>query len=115
MLDEEALKKILVEPKNAITKQYKKLFELDGVKLSFEDDAIAAVAKRSVERKTGARGLRAIMESIMMDAMFEVPSDDEVKECIITKESVTGDEEPMLVLDNNETRRTSRRTKNEIA
>jgi len=115
LLDEEALKKILVEPKNAITKQYKKLFELDGVKLSFEDDAIAAVAKRSVERKTGARGLRAIMESIMMDAMFEVPSDDEVKECIITKESVTGDEEPMLVLGNNETRRTSRRTKNEIA
>ncbi|MCI9079801.1 MAG: ATP-dependent Clp protease ATP-binding subunit ClpX [Lachnospiraceae bacterium] len=115
LLDEEALKKILVEPKNAITKQYKKLFELDGVKLSFEDDAIAAVAKRSVERKTGARGLRAIMESIMMDAMFEVPSDDEVKECIITKESVTGDEEPLLVLDNNETRRTSRRTKNEIA
>jgi len=112
LLDEEALKKILVEPKNAITKQYKKLFELDGVKLSFEDDAIAAVAKRSVERKTGARGLRAIMESIMMDAMFEVPSDDEVKECIITKESVTGDEEPMLVLGNNETRRM---TKNEIA
>ena len=115
LLDEEALKRILVEPKNAITKQYKKLFELDNVKLSFEDDAIAAVAKRSVERKTGARGLRAIMESIMMDAMFEVPSDDKVKECIITKESVTGDEEPLLVLDNNETRRTSRRTKNEIA
>ena len=115
LLDEEALKRILVEPKNAITRQYKKLFELDGVKLTFEDDAIAAVAKRSVERKTGARGLRAIMESIMMDAMYEVPSDDEVKECIITKESVTGDEEPVMVLVNDEIRRTSRRTKNEIA
>lgn len=115
LLDEEALKKILVEPKNAITKQYKKLFELDNVTLSFEDDAIAAIAKRSVERKTGARGLRAIMESIMMDAMFEVPSDSEVKECIITREAVTGDEEPLLILANNETRRTNRRTKNEIA
>ena len=115
LLDEEALKKILTEPKNAITKQYKKIFELDNVKLSFEDDAIEAIAKRSVERKTGARGLRAIMESIMMDAMFEVPSNSEVKECIITKESVTGDEEPLLILDNNEIRRISRRTKNEIA
>ena len=66
LLDEEALKRILTEPKNAITKQYKKIFELDNVKLTFEDDAIEAIAKRSVERKTGARGLRAIMESIML-------------------------------------------------
>ena len=105
LLDEEALKKILVEPKNAITKQYKKLFELDGVKLTFEDDAIAAVAKKSVERKTGARGLRAIMESIMMDAMYEVPSDEEVKECIITRESVEDNGTPKLILNNNEVKK----------
>ncbi len=102
LLDEKALEKILTEPKNAITKQYEKLFELDGVKLTFEDDAIKAVAKRSSERKTGARGLRAIMESVMMDAMYEVPSDEEVKECIITKEAVLGDESPRLILENNE-------------
>ena len=105
LLDEEALKKILVEPKNAITKQYKKLFELDGVKLTFEEDAIEAVAKKSVERKTGARGLRAIMESIMMDAMYEVPSDEEVKECIITRESVEDNGTPKLILNNNEVKK----------
>ena len=103
--DEEALKKILVETKNAITKQYKKLFELDGVKLTFEEDAIEAVAKKSVERKTGARGLRAIMESIMMDAMYEVPSDEEVKECVITRESVEDNGTPMLILNNDEVKK----------
>ena len=105
LLDEEALKKILVEPKNAITKQYKKLFELDGVKLTFEEDAIEAVAKKSVERKTGARGLRAIMESIMMDAMYEVPSDEEVKECVITRESVEDNGTPKLILNNDEVKK----------
>ena len=105
LLDEEALKKILVEPKNAITKQYKKLFELDGVKLTFEEDAIEAVAKKSVERKTGARGLRAIMESIMMDAMYEVPSDEEVKECVITRESVEDNGTQMLILNNDEVKK----------
>ncbi len=117
LLDEEALRKILVEPKNAITKQYKKLFELDGVKLTFEEDAITAVAKRSVERKTGARGLRAIMESIMMNAMYEVPSDEEIRECIITKEAVEGDEQPKLILENDEMRQVTagRKSKNEIA
>lgn len=98
LLDEEALTRILVEPKNAITKQYMRLFEMDNVKLTFEDEAIKAVAKRSFERKTGARGLRAIMESVMMDAMFEVPSDEEVRECVITKESVVGNEQPKLIL-----------------
>lgn len=102
LLDEEALCRILVEPKNAITKQYEKLFELDNVRLIFEEEAVKAMAKKSFERKTGARGLRAIMEDVMMDAMFEVPSDDEIRECIITKESVVGDEQPKLVLENNE-------------
>lgn len=104
LLDEEALRKILVEPKNAITKQYERLFELDNVKLTFDEEAIKAVAKRSFERKTGARGLRAIMEAVMMDAMFEVPSDDDIKECVITKEAVLGKEQPKLILQNDEVR-----------
>lgn len=98
LLDEKALERILVEPKNAITKQYEKLFELDDVKLTFDKTAIEAVAKKSFERKTGARGLRAIIESVMTDAMFEVPSDDNVKECIITKEAVEGEEQPKLIM-----------------
>jgi len=102
LLDEEALTRILIEPKNAITKQYERLFELDNVKLTFKDDAIKAIAKRSFERNTGARGLRAIMESVMMDAMFEVPSDENVKECVITKEAVLGEEQPKLILINDE-------------
>lgn len=104
LLDVDALYRILVEPKNAITKQYEKLFELDDVKLRFEKDAIKAVAERSFDRKTGARGLRSIIESVMMDAMFEVPSDEDVKECIITKKAVLGEEQPRLVLYNDEIR-----------
>ena len=78
-LDEAALVKILTEPKNAITKQYTKLFDIDGVKLTFTEDAVKAVAKKAQERKTGARGLRAILESVMMDTMYELPSDDTVQ------------------------------------
>ena len=88
LLDEDALMRILVEPKNAITRQYMKLFEMDNVTLTFEKEAIRAVAKKSFERKTGARGLRAIIESVVMDAMFEVPSDEDIKECIITEKAV---------------------------
>jgi ATP-dependent Clp protease ATP-binding subunit ClpX len=95
-IDEEALMKILVEPKNSLVKQYKKLFEMDGIKLNFTDDALRAMAKAAIERKTGARGLRAIMEKTMMDTMFETPSDDNVVECEVTKESVEGTEEPLL-------------------
>jgi ATP-dependent Clp protease ATP-binding subunit ClpX len=104
LLNEEALEKILVEPKNAITKQYKKLFDLDGVKLTFKEEAIHAVAHRAMERKTGARGLRAIMESVMMNAMYEVPSDEEIAECIITEEAAKGEEEPLLVTKDDEQR-----------
>ena len=98
MLDEKALMDILVKPRNALTKQYKKLFELDGVELEFEEEAIRAIAKKSFERKTGARGLRSICESIMMDAMYEAPSDMSVVKCIVTKEAVDGTEKPKLVL-----------------
>ncbi len=89
-LDEKALVKILKEPKNALIKQYAKLLELDGVELEFSDDALEEIAKESYERKTGARGLRAIMESVMNDIMYEIPSDDTIKKCLITKEVVNG-------------------------
>ncbi|MDF2950909.1 MAG: ATP-dependent Clp protease, ATP-binding subunit ClpX [Anaerocolumna sp.] len=121
LLDEEALIRILTEPKNAIVKQYKKLFELDGVELEMEEEAIRAIAKRSIERKTGARGLRAIMESVMMDTMYKVPTETQITKCIITKDSVDGNAEPTLVnSEDNQPRkaiakRTSKRNSNEIA
>ena len=87
-LDEEAMIRILKEPKNALVKQYAKLFELDGVKLEFADDALETVAKKAMERKTGARGLRAILEKTMLDLMYTVPSDDEMESCTITKEDI---------------------------
>ena len=107
LLEKEALEKILVEPKNAITKQYKRLLELDGVKLSFDADAIKAVAKLSFERKTGARGLRAIMEDVMTDVMYEIPSEDDVKECVITKEAVLDGESPKLIMEDDEIKQIS--------
>ena len=96
-LDETALMKILVEPKNSLVKQYKKLFELDGVQLDFKEDALEAIAKKSLERKTGARGLRAIMEDTMMDLMYEIPSDNTTKECGITKDAVEKTAEPEII------------------
>ena len=101
-LTKDDMVRILVEPKNSIVKQYKKLFELDGVKLSFEREAIEAIAAETVTRKTGARGLRAIMEKIMMDTMYEIPSDDSITNCMITKEVVNGTGK--LVTTNNEMR-----------
>ena len=95
-LDKEALVKILKEPKNALVKQYAKLFELDNVKLDFTDEALDEIATQSYERKTGARGLRAIMESVMNDIMYEIPSEEDVEKCLITKEVVDGDEKPEL-------------------
>ena len=104
LLDEKALERILVEPKNAITKQYKKLFELDDVKLTFQDGAIRAIAQRAIDRGTGARGIRAIIESVMMNAMYEVPSDEDAVECIITEEAAKGEAEPILVTSDDEHR-----------
>jgi len=96
-LDEEALVRILLEPKNSLVKQYKKLLELDGVQLGFDDDALLAIAKQALSRKTGARGLRSIMEKTMMDVMYETPSDDTIHACQITKSAVEGSEQPILV------------------
>ena len=94
-LTKEDMVRILVEPKNSIVKQYKKLFELDGVKLSFEREAIEAIAEQTVTRKTGARGLRSIMEHMMMDTMYEIPSDESITNCMITKEVVEGTGKPV--------------------
>ena len=96
-LDEEALIRILKEPKNSLTKQYDKLFELDGVELEFQDEALETVARKSLERKTGARGLRAIMEHTLMDLMYKTPSDDTIRKCIVTKEAVEGTGEPEII------------------
>ena len=99
LLDKDALIRILTEPKSAIVKQYQKLLDLDGVKLEFDKDALLEIAETTLKRKTGARGLRAIMENIMMDTMFTVPSDKTIKECRITKEAVLGLEEPKYTRD----------------
>ena len=94
-LDTDSLVKILKEPKNAITKQFKKLFEMDDVELVFDDEALTEVAKQAVEKNTGARGLRAILENIMQDVMFEIPSNKEIKKCIITKDVILGKSKPV--------------------
>lgn len=95
MLDREALIRILTEPKSAIVKQYQKLLELDGVELEFDKEALEEIADTSLARKTGARGLRAIMENVMMDTMYHVPSDNTIKSCLITKEAVKGEAGPV--------------------
>ncbi len=96
MLDEKALVRILEEPKSSLVKQYKKLFEIDGVELEFEPEALTAIAAKAMERKTGARGLRAIMEDVVMDLMYEIPSDDHISKCIITRDVVEKQEPPEL-------------------
>jgi len=96
LLDEDALVEILTEPKSAIIKQYQKLFEMDGIRLEFEDGAIQTIAKKALERKTGARGLRAIIEDSMMDTMFSLPSEDRAETCLITKDVVDGIGVPVI-------------------
>lgn len=96
-LDEAALVRILREPKNALVKQYQKLFAFDEVELEFEDDAIESIAKDAFEKKTGARGLRSIMERTMRDVMYEIPSDETIVKCIITKDAVEGKDEPKVI------------------
>lgn len=97
LLDENALMRIITEPKNAMVKQYKKLLEFDGVELEFEDDAIREIAKQSAARKTGARGLRSIMEKTMLDTMFTIPSEEKAVKCIVTVAAVKGDEKPQII------------------
>ncbi|MDX1765146.1 MAG: ATP-dependent Clp protease ATP-binding subunit ClpX, partial [bacterium] len=102
-LDESSLVRILTEPKNALIKQYQKFFEFEGVKLKFTDDALAAVARIAQKRKTGARGLKAVLENAMLDVMYELPSQVNVKECIVSEQVISGDEEPILIYEQKET------------
>ncbi|AQQ52868.1 ATP-dependent protease ATP-binding subunit ClpX [Planococcus lenghuensis] len=97
-LDENALVQILTEPKNALVKQYQKMMELDGVSLTFEDEALVEIAKLAIERKAGARGLRSIIENIMLDVMFDLPSREDIVECVITEETVKDGAQPKLIL-----------------
>jgi len=98
-LDEKALVEILTEPKNALIKQYQKMMELDGVKLTFEPEALVEIAKLAIERKTGARGLRSIIENTMLEVMFDLPSREDIVECVITKETVADSVPPKLILE----------------
>lgn len=97
-LDENALITILSKPRNALVKQYKKLLEMDAVDLEFDEDALVAVARKAIERKTGARGLRAILEDIMLDVMYDLPSRSDVNKCIITRDSIEKKSEPILIM-----------------
>jgi len=96
-LDEEALVRILKEPKNALVKQYQKLFEMDNTQLEFTDDALAVIAQEAIKRKTGARGLRSILEEIMLDIMYEIPRRNDIAKCVITKEVILNHEDPIIV------------------
>ena len=96
-LDKAALVRILREPKNALVKQYQRLFDMDGVELKFEEDAIEAIAEQALDRKTGARGLRSIMEKVTLDIMYNIPSDESIKTVVITKSAVEGNSEPLII------------------
>ncbi|MFT5717283.1 MAG: ATP-dependent Clp protease ATP-binding subunit ClpX [Oleiphilaceae bacterium] len=99
-LDEEALMQILTEPKNSLTKQYQKLFEMEGVEIDFRDEALRAVAKKAMERKTGARGLRSILENVLLDTMYHIPSEDNVSKVVIDANSINGISEPIKIYEN---------------
>ena len=100
-LDKQALIDIVTKPKNALVKQYKKLFAMDNVELEFEDEALGLIVDKAIERKTGARGLRSIIEEIMRDIMYEIPSNPKIEKCIITKETVSSGEPPKIIINNN--------------
>lgn len=111
-LDKQALINIVTKPKNALIKQYQKLFELDNVQLEFEKEALEQIVEKAIERKTGARGLRSILEEIMRDIMFEIPSNPKIEKCIITKEAVINGEPPKIIINNNrETIKTNKSNK----
>ncbi|MFT6168723.1 MAG: ATP-dependent Clp protease ATP-binding subunit ClpX [Celeribacter sp.] len=106
-LDEDALITILTQPKNALVKQYQRLFELEKTKLTFTEDSLSAIAKRAIERKTGARGLRSILEDILLDTMFELPGMDNVSEVVVNEESVNTDAQPLMIYSKEETKEAS--------
>jgi len=96
-LEEDALVKILKEPKNSLTRQYAKLFEMEGVEIQFRDDALRAIARKAQVRKTGARGLRSIMESVLLDTMYNIPSQEGVTKVVIDEAVINGESEPLLM------------------
>ena len=96
-LDRDALVKILTEPKNALVKQYQRLFDMEGVQLNFTDDALSAIAVKAIQRKTGARGLRSIMENLLLNSMYDLPSMDSVEEIAINREVVEGRAQPLQI------------------
>ena len=100
-LDEAALVKILLEPKNAITKQYSKLFKMENTEIEFRDNALLAIAKKAKERKTGARGLRTILENVLLDTMYDLPSNPDVSKVVIDEAVIKGETEPYLIYDQN--------------
>ena len=110
-LDRNALIEILKEPKNSLIKQYQKLFEIDGVELIFEEDALGAIVDKAIERKTGARGLRSIIEERMRDIMFDIPSNPNIEKCIITKRTILDNEAPDIVVNNNKQKETKSKKK----
>ena len=114
-LDEDALVRILTEPKNALVKQYKELFKMEGVELEFDKEALRLIAEKAVDRKTGARGLRSIIEETMLDIMYDIPNREDVKKCLITKETVQEKGNPTLVLDKEKTGKTDKSGKTESA
>lgn len=111
-LDEESLVKILTEPRNALVKQYKELLAMDDVELEFDEEALKLIARKAIERKTGARGLRSIIEETMLDIMYEIPSREDIEKCLITKETVENKGEPTLVLSDAKNRNKSKKAKN---
>jgi len=106
-LDEDALIQILTEPKNALTKQYLKMFEMEGAELEFREDALRAVARKAMERKTGARGLRSILEHVLLDTMYDLPSLDNVEKVVIDESMIDGDSKPLFIYESPEQRAAS--------
>ncbi|HBZ49216.1 MAG TPA: ATP-dependent Clp protease ATP-binding subunit ClpX, partial [Halieaceae bacterium] len=101
-LDVQALVQILTEPKNALTKQYKRLFEMEGVEIDFREDGLEAIARKAMDRKTGARGLRSILEGVLLDSMYSIPSREDVVKVVVDESVINGESEPLLVYQNNE-------------
>jgi len=99
-LDTDALVRILKEPKNAYTKQYSKLFEMEGAEIDFREDALIAIAEKAMERKTGARGLRSILEDVLLEVMYKLPSEPEISKVVIDKNVINGASEPLLIYEN---------------
>ncbi len=104
-LDEDALVKILVEPKNAITKQYRKLFDMEGVELEFREDALRATALKAMDRKTGARGLRTILEYVLLDTMYDLPSMEDVSKILVDETVIKGENKPYIMYESDDAKR----------